>query len=457
MIESNDMNYNLSDKKTVLIIGFPWPYTYGGHRTTKLCRELSKNYNVICLSRPLFRYLHKSTKEPFKIYQTNGPTTIYDPIRFTFSLLSKLRKKKNKQLFIDSGLVNRINNKNNFHSLIKLFIKFSLKLKFYFDNFIAIPDDHWPWIISARSLTKYLCQKYKPFLLISSYPVSSHLIAARIKKSNPDIKWIAEFPDLWSQNHIYPYTKFRQNIDHILEKIVLKKSDKIITCQPGWAKLLKNIHDTKIEYIPHCTDIEIHNEKRNKIIKNKDFVIRYLGTLYKQQIPYLKLFMNSFEQFIDHLELNKIDNTKVSVEFIGTNSSDLENLIKKNKYSSYFKMLPKVSYEESLNLMHSAKLLLLPLYVHDNKLVNWFSSKIIEYIGSRNQCLIIGEQCEDFKLLINNYPLLNTVEKCLKILLKSFNNYSETENELSIGNKVDIEQFSIKTMSKRFLNLNNNL
>ena len=89
--------------------------------------------------------------------------------------------------------------------------------------------------------------------------------------------------------------------------------------------------------------------------------------------------------------------------------------------------------------------------------MNWFSSKIIEYIGSRNQCLIIGEQCEDFKLLIINYPLLNTEEKCLKILIKSFNNYSDTENELSIGSKIDIEQFSIKTMSKRFLNLNNNL
>ena len=107
--------------------------------------------------------------------------------------------------------------------------------------------------------------------------------------------------------------------------------------------------------------------------------------------------------------------------------------------------------------MHSAKLLFLPLYVHNNKLVNWFSSKIIEYIGSRNQCLIVGEQCEDFKLLINNYPLLNTEEKCLKILLKAFNNYSETENLLSIGNKIDIEQFSIKTLSKRFLNLKNNL
>lgn len=457
MIESKNMNFNLSDKKTILIIGFPWPYSYGGHRTTKLCRELSKEYNVICLSRPLFRYLNKLGLEPFKIYQTSGPTTIHDPIRFSFSLLSKLRGKKNKKLFIDSGLVNQINNKNNFHPLIKLLIKLCLKIKFYFENFIAIPDDHWPWIISARSLTKYICQKYKPFLIISSYPVSSHLIAARIKKSNPEVKWIAEFPDLWSQNHIYPYMQWRQNIDQILEKNILKKSDKIITCQPGWAKILENIHDQKIEYIPHCTDLKMHNEKRNKITKNKIFVIRYLGTLYEQQITYLKLFMNSFEKFIENIETNKIEDIKVSVEFIGTTSSDLENLIKKNKYSSYFKILPKVNYEESLNLMHSAKLLFLPLYVHDNKLVNWFSSKIIEYIGSRNQCLIIGEQCEDFKLLINNYPLLNTEEKCLKILLKAFNNYSETANELTIGNNIDIEQFSIKTMSKRFLNLNNNL
>jgi len=457
MIEFIYMNSNLSKKQTILIIGFPWPYSYGGHRTTKLCRELSKNYNVICLTRPVFRYLNKLSLEPFKIYQTNGPTTIYDPIRFALSLLSKLKRKNKNQLFIDSGLVNQLNKNNDYHPFIKLFIRFSLKIKFYFENFIAIPDDHWPWIISGITQTKKLCQKYNPFLIISSYPISSHFIAAMIKKSNPEIKWIAEFPDLWSQNHIYPYTKFRQNIDKILEKIVLKKSDKIITCQPGWAKILENIHDTKIEYIPHCTDLEIHEAKRNKIIKNKNFIIRYLGTLYKQQIPYLKLFMNSFEQFIDHLELNKIENTKVSVEFIGTTSSDLDNLIKENKYSSYFKILPKVSYEESLNLIHSSRLLFLPLYVHENKLVNCFSSKIIEYIGSRNQCLIIGEQCEDFKLLINNYPLLNTEEKCLKILIKSFNNYSETESELSIGNKINIEQFSIKTMSKRFLNLKNNL
>ena len=448
------MNDKATEKKTILIIGFPWPYSYGGHRTTKLCRELSKTYNVICLTRPLFRYLDKLNSEPFKIIQTKGLITIYDPIRFIFNLISKIKKNKRENLFLDSGLINQINNKNNVSALMKIFINLSLKLKFYVDNFIAIPDDHWPWIFSSYELTKKICKKYKPSFIISSFPVSSHLIAERIKRINPEIKWIADFPDLWSQNHFYPYIKLRQNIDKLIEIKSLKNCDKIITCQPGWAKILKEIHSSKIEYIPHCTDLELHKKKQRKVIKNQDFVIRYLGTLYEQQINYLNIFMKSFESFIDYLEINKLNPGLVRVEFIGTNSSALKSIINENKHNSYFRILPKVSYEESLNLMHSAKLLFLPLYVQNKKLVNTVSSKLIEYIGSRNQCLIVGEHCEDFKLLINDYPLLNSESECLKILINSFTNYEVTSNKLAIGGKIDLEKFSIKSMSKRFLDFN---
>ena len=93
------MNFK-HNKKTILIIGFPWPYSYGGHRTTKLCRELSKTYNVICLTRPLFRYLDKLNSEPFKIIQTKGLITIYDPIRFIFTLISKIKKKTILPIFL---------------------------------------------------------------------------------------------------------------------------------------------------------------------------------------------------------------------------------------------------------------------------------------------------------------------------------------------------------------------
>mgnify|MGYP001392756665 CR=1 FL=1 len=297
MIEYKIMKSNIN-KKTILIIGFPWPYSYGGHRTTKLCRELSKKYNVICLTRPLFRYLNKLNLEPFIIIQTKGLTTIYDPIRYIFNLISKFKNKNNKNLFIDSGMVNQINKQKNSSLIKKLFVNLILKIKFFIDNLIAIPDDHWPWIISSYSFTNMIFEKYKPSLIISSFPVSSHLIAARLKKTHPETKWIADFPDLWSQNHFYPYIKLRQNLDKYLECNSLKDCDKIITCMPGLAKTLKKIHSSRIEFIPHCTDLELHNKKQMQIIKREDYVIRYLGTLYPQQIKYLELFMKSFENFI---------------------------------------------------------------------------------------------------------------------------------------------------------------
>ena len=181
------MNESAMEKQTILIIGFPWPYSYGGHRTTKLCRELSKSYNVICLTRPLFRYLDKINSEPFKIIETKGFITIYDPIRFIFTLISRIKNAKSKNLFIDSGLINQINKKKNVSALMKIFINLSLRLKFFVDNFIAIPDDHWPWIISSYKLTKQIYNEHKPSFIISSFPISSHLIAARIKKIHPEI------------------------------------------------------------------------------------------------------------------------------------------------------------------------------------------------------------------------------------------------------------------------------
>ena len=445
-----------NNKKTILIIGFPWPYSYGGHRTTKLCRELSKNYNVICLTRPLFRYLDNLKSEPFKIIQTKGLTTIYDPIRLIFTLIFKSKNKKNNHSLIDSGIVNQISKQKNSSFLKKIFINLVLKIKFFIDNLIAIPDDHWPWIISSYSLTNMIYEKYKPSLIISSFPISSHLIAARLKKMHPKITWIADFPDLWSQNHFYPYIKLRQNLDKYLECNVLKDCDKIITCMPGFAKTLKRIHSSRIEFIPHCTDLELHNKKQKQIIKTEDYVIRYLGTLYPQQIKYLELFMKSFENFVEYLKIRKEIQINIRVEFIGTTSSSLENHIYKNKYGSYFKILPKVSYEESLNLMHSANILFLPLYFENNKIVNVISSKLIEYMASRNQCLIVGDHCEDFKLIINNYPLINTEAKCFKFLINSFNNCKETQNKLSVGNNIDLEQFSLKTMPFKFLNLKGN-
>ena len=92
------MNFNIN-KKTILIIGFPWPYSYGGHRTTKLCRELSKNYNVICLTRPLFRYLDKINLEIEKVSKSIVELKAKKKEQFS-QLKIMLRAEKQKQKVI---------------------------------------------------------------------------------------------------------------------------------------------------------------------------------------------------------------------------------------------------------------------------------------------------------------------------------------------------------------------
>ena len=455
------MNNKYIKKETIFVIGFPWPYTYGGHRTIKICRELSKEYKVICISRPLFRYLDKLDKEPFSIYQSKGIVSIYDPMRLFLKIVRNIFNFQNKSNFIDSGLVNKINSNNKYPFLIKLLLKLILKIKYYLDSFIAIPDDHWPWFFSSYFLSKKLIEIHKPFLIISSFPFTSHVIAARLKKIYPNIKWIAEFPDLWTFNHFYPYGQIRKKIDLFMEKKVMEDCDKIITCQPSWKKVLQKIHQSRVQYIPHCIDLKLHTKIKNNKKTSETFVVRYVGTLYSQQTEYLEIFMKSFDLFIEYLinlEYKEKDLiNKVKFEFIGTKFSTLENMIKNQKYNAYFKILPRVSYEKSLKLMHEAKLLLLPLYSQNQKVINVFSSKIIDYIGSQNQCLIVGEQCEDFRIITKqNYPLINTKEKSLKKLINVFNNCQKTKQELTIGDYINMEQFSIQTLSERFMSFKNN-
>ena len=68
-----------------------------------------------------------------------------------------------------------------------------------------------------------------------------------------------------SKSAIYPYIKLRQNLDKYLEKNIFKRLRQNYNLYArSFAKTLKKIHSSKIEFIPHCTDLELHNKKQKK-------------------------------------------------------------------------------------------------------------------------------------------------------------------------------------------------
>ena len=46
---------------------------------------------------------------------------------------------------------------------------------------------------------------------------------------------------------------------------------------PGLGKNIKKIHSSRIEFIPHCTDLELHNKKQKKLLKQKILLLDILA------------------------------------------------------------------------------------------------------------------------------------------------------------------------------------
>ena len=91
------------------------------------------------------------------------------------------------------------------------------------------PDYYRRWIHFAMSKgLEFIKHQKIDLILSSSSPVSCHFVARKISvKMN--MPWIADFRDLWTQNHNYQYSYFRFVIELIVEKKLMKKISNIIS------------------------------------------------------------------------------------------------------------------------------------------------------------------------------------------------------------------------------------
>ena len=121
-------------------------------------------------------------------------------------------------------------------------------------------------------------------LLSSSSPVASHRIAHELKNQY-DIPWIADFRDLWSQNHNYGYGPIRKTLDERLERRTLRSADFLTTVSPVWAEGLKKLHDrATVCTINNGFDSNVFDRPKPEL--SFKFTITYMGGIYhKKQNP----------------------------------------------------------------------------------------------------------------------------------------------------------------------------
>jgi glycosyltransferase involved in cell wall biosynthesis len=293
--------------------------------------------------------------------------------------------KKNKSKIPSAGFANSADN--------------TLKgkiLRFIRGNFF-LPDPRKGWNKYAfKKACELIGNEGIKHIITTSPPHSTQLIGLKIKKKYPTIKWIADLRDPWTD--IYYYKQFYPTfiskwIDARLEKIVLKKADKIITIGAS----LKNLFSLKVKGIENKTEVITNGYDEDDFSGMTAtipsvFTITYVGTL--SDIYPVNGFLNALQIF-------KEKGNEFMLRFIGTVSQNQKDLIQSKAGDSTLEFIPYVDHPSAIEFMLKTSVLLLIIPDHQsNKSI--ITGKLFEYIASGKPVICLGPDDGDAAGIMRN-------------------------------------------------------
>lgn len=262
-------------------------------------------------------------------------------------------------------------NRSIYLLLKRIFLKLLLNL--------LIPDQYVYTIYRYRKLfEKYFLNTSNTIIISSSPYPSSHIAAYLIKRKYKKITWISDFRDLWSLNHAYNLSRFRLNIDRLIEKRIISKTDLITTVSQPWVEKMKNLHNKKTELIRNgYSEIEFTKYTNSIIPNNKKINILYVGSLYFD--------FQDIDMLFDSIDNHSLD--KIEIHFIGNFSSELQEQIEKKNLQNHIKQLGKFSRLESIQIQSNYDYLLLFDFKNDDGVL---LLKFYEYLYANKPIICIG-------------------------------------------------------------------
>lgn len=281
--------------------------------------------------------------------------------------------KKDKSRIPSAGFANNVD--NTFKGKLLRFVRGNLFL----------PDPRRGWNKYAFKKAIELIEKEGiKHVITSSPPHSTQLIGLKVKKKFPDIKWVADLRDPWTDIYYYKQfypTPISKAIDLKYEKSVLNRADKIITV----GESLKTLFSSKVNNIERKIRVitngyDESDFKGNDAVLPSKFTLTYVGTL-SDIYPVEGLLM----------ALNRLRSEKKDfvLRFVGSLSAKTRQMIISEIPGSSLELLPYTAHIEAINYMLNSSLLILIIPLHQsNKSI--ITGKLFEYIASGRPILCIG-------------------------------------------------------------------
>ncbi|MBB4806029.1 glycosyltransferase involved in cell wall biosynthesis [Chryseobacterium defluvii] len=451
------------EQKKILIITYYWPPAGGPgvQRWLKFAKYLPEfgwkpvvytpeNPNYPLLDESLL----KDVPENIEIVKTK----IWEP----YQLAEKLNKsnKKFKAGQFDVG-------KNQ---------SWKSKLSIWVRGNFFIPDARVFWVKpSVQFLERYLKENKIEVVVTSGPPHSLHLIGLSLKKKLPNLKWIADFRDPWTEISYYKHLKLTKSSDRKhrqLEGNVFKSAD--ITLATSYtdaenfrkkganAICITNGFDEsdsgKIAESQNCKIEELQNretgdqKKASQALKpsnpqtlKPNFTLSYIGVLEQLRNP------ENLWKALDELVKDYPDFAESFIlKFAGRVDDKILDSIEDSGLKSHILNLGYLSHDRAIEEMQHSDLLLITNFPHKSS-KGIIPGKIFEYLATGKQIISFGPEEADVSKILEETRAgkhfgYNDLETVKSFILEKFTLW---KNGDLLENTQNIEQFSRKNLTKK--------
>ncbi len=280
---------------------------------------------------------------------------------------------------------------------------FTEKLSVWIRGNFFIPDARKFWIKPSIQKLSELIQKEKIGVVISSGPPHSmHLIALGLKKKFPELKWLADFRDPWTQIDFYDklmLTPMADKKHHDLEASVLLNADKVLSIGQGMSLQLLDLYkkaggknNNKFHVIPNGFDTADVLDKT--VEKDKKFSIAHIGTFVKDRNA------NDLWQVLNELVHNHpVFAEQLEIKLVGKVDQTVKEALGANQLEPYVRYVNYLPHNEVIAEQQKSHVLLLPVNRTPNAM-GILTGKFFEYMAAGVPVLAIGPTGGDLAKII---------------------------------------------------------
>lgn len=312
------------------------------------------------------------------------------------------------------------------------------KLIIYFLS-VLVPDQY------VFTTLKYVVNFRKEFkngskiIILSSSPYSTVHLASYIIKAiyKKRVIWVADYRDLWSLNHNYPFSKFRLLIDKKIEKTVIKKADLVTTTTLAWSKKQSKFLKRKVNVIyngfsfPDLNQVPNYSFERES---NKKYIL-YVGSLYTTFQDYELLFNN-----LDYKHKN------YEIHFLGKPNNKLKEIVELKKLHSIIKNIGFFNRNDAMLIQKQYDFLLFFDSKQDEGIL---PLKFYEYINTNKPIICVGGKPNSESKRILKYLKRGVVLDKKPHVIDFFNNILNHQGDYDFNEEKNLE-FSYKFQSEKF-------